>query len=140
MKKSFILIALLFASVFSHAASYSIPTDTRFCSQLGSEIRAVREVGYVVSQNGREFVLTGAKGDQSSLEKAEIVSFELGRTDKAEQTDKIIAALENKFFSHGQIDGLFSFVELNLASGHKVGILKSAKGNVIIQGSTKHCK
>lgn len=140
MKKSFILTAVLFISIISKAASYSIQADTRFCTQLGSEINAVREVGYVVIQNGREFILTGAQGDQSALGQADIISFESGRTDNSERADKIVAALENKFFSRGQIDGLFSFVEVNLESGHKVGILKSAKGTVIIQGSTKNCK
>ena len=135
--KSILFATLLLTSVTSFAASYTIPADIRFCSKVGSEIKAVREVGYVVNNKGSEFTLTGAQGDQSLLGADDIAGLEAGRTDKL---DRIIEARENRFFSSGQIDGLFSFVEVKLESGHKLGILKSANGGVIINGSTKNCK
>lgn len=137
MRKLLLFTSFLLASVISKAASYSIPSDIRFCAKAGSEIKAVRDVGYVVNKNGNEFTLTGAKGDQAILGAADIAKLEAGRTDAS---DKIIEARENTFFSQGQIDGLFSFVEVKLQSGHKVGILKSANGGVIINGSTKNCQ
>lgn len=137
MRNSLLVISFLLASVTSFGSTYSIKADTKFCSALGSAIKAVQGVGYIVNKNGGEFTLTGATGDQAILGASDIAKLEAGRTDAS---DKIVEARENTFFSSGQIDGLFSFVEVKLESGHKVGILKSANGGVIINGSTKNCK
>lgn len=137
MKNSILFAAFILASVTSFGGTYTISADTKFCTKTGSDIKAVQGVGYVVNKNGGDFTLTGDKGDQAILGASDIATLEAGRTDK---TDKIVEARENTFFSRGQIDGLFSFIEVKLESGHKVGILKSANGGVIINGSTKNCK
>ena len=138
--KTLLFTTLLLSSIVSSASTYSIPGDLRFCTQSGSDIKAIANMGYVVKKNGAEFHLTAPRGDEARLGAADIAALEAGRTSQDKKTDKIIEASENTFFSRGQIDGLFKFTEVKLQSGHKVGILKSANGGVIIQGSTKNCK
>lgn len=138
--KTLLFTTLLLTSIVSQAGTYSIPGDTRFCTLSGNDIKAIANMGYVVKKNGAEFHLTAPRGDETRLGATEIATLEAGRISQDKTSDKIVEASENTFFSTGQVDGLFKFTEVKLQSGHKVGILKSANGGVIIQGSTKNCK
>ncbi|AZZ36414.1 hypothetical protein CIK05_06290 [Bdellovibrio sp. qaytius] len=135
--KLYLVASLLLTSLSSFAETYTISENTRFCSitSSGLEFKAVRDIGYVI--NGGQFELTMTQGDRISLNETEIANLELYRKDKS---DKIVAASETTFLSHGQTDGLFKFTEAKLASGHKVGMIKNKYDYVIIMGSTKFCK